>query len=141
VRLGRGDVRGALLVGLQPGPAHGYELIRRLEQSSGGAWSPSPGSVYPTLQLLADEGLLTPRTDGSRTVYSLTAAGRRAAAKAGPPPWRDQPAEGGGLREETHRMHAAAKQVGTQGSPELVAAATDIVRRARRELYELLARD
>ena len=141
MRLGRGDVRGALLVGLQPGPAHGYELIRRLEQASGGAWSPSPGSVYPTLQLLADEGLLTPRTDGSRTVYGLTAAGRRAAAKAGPPPWQDQPAGDGGLREETHRMHAAAKQVGTQGSPEQVAAATDIVRRARRELYELLARD
>lgn len=55
----RGDVRIALLVALLDGPAHGYELIQRLEAKTEGRWKPSPGSVYPQLQMLADEDLLS----------------------------------------------------------------------------------
>src|SRR3954454_14527614 len=57
-RIRRGDVRGLLLAGLLDGPAHGYELMGRLEEQSGGRWRPSPGSVYPQLQQLQDEGLV-----------------------------------------------------------------------------------
>ena len=56
-RARRGDVRTALLSLLADKPMHGYDLIRELEQRSGGAWRPSPGSIYPTLQLLEDEAL------------------------------------------------------------------------------------
>jgi len=78
----RGDTRRALLAALLDGPGHGYELMGRLEARSGGMWRPSPGSVYPTLQLLEDEGLVhAEERDGTR-VYDLTDAGRE---KAGEP--------------------------------------------------------
>jgi DNA-binding PadR family transcriptional regulator len=48
----RGDIRRAILSALQDGPAHGYAVMRRLEEMSGGLWRPSPGSVYPHLQML-----------------------------------------------------------------------------------------
>ena len=54
-----GDVRAAILLGLTEGPAHGYEIGQRLLRASGGAWQPSPGSIYPTLQTLSDEDLVT----------------------------------------------------------------------------------
>ena len=50
----RGDIRTAVLVALREGPANGYEVMRRLEEMSGGLWRPSPGSVYPHLQMLEE---------------------------------------------------------------------------------------
>ncbi len=144
MRVGRGDIRGLLLVGLTAGPAHGYELMRRLEESSGGAWTPSPGSVYPTLQMLQDEGLLTAALDGGRKVYTLTPAGRtaaRAAAKE-PRPWEHSDAANPGrypLREITHAVHAAARQVGAQGTPDQIDRAVALLRTTRQQLYRLLA--
>src|SRR5579864_6524404 len=80
-RMRRGDIRTALLGALEEGPAHGYELIGRLEQKSGGMWRPSPGSVYPTLQMFEDEGLVrSEERDGKRT-YELTDAGRAEAGE------------------------------------------------------------
>src|SRR5439155_318917 len=76
-RVRRGDVRWALLAVLQDGPMHGYELIRSLEEKSGGRWRPSPGSVYPTLQLLQDEGLLKGEDRDGKRVYEVTDEGRR----------------------------------------------------------------
>src|ERR1700742_3583670 len=80
-RLRRGDIRAVLLTALLDGPAHGYEIIRRLEERSGGLWRPSAGSVYPTLQQLEEEGKLTSETDstpqgGGKRVYTLTDEGR-----------------------------------------------------------------
>lgn len=145
MRLGRGDIRPQLLVGLMEGPAHGYELMRRLEEASGGAWSPSPGSVYPTLQLLEDEGLLTCSSAAGKKVYALTTSGKaaaRTAAKA-PRPWEQGDARPGRypLREVTHAVHAAAKQVGTTGSPAQIDAAIALLRQAKKDLYTLLAGD
>ena len=57
-RMGRGDVRTAVLSLLAERPMHGYQIIQQIEERSGGSWKPSPGSVYPTLQMLADEGLI-----------------------------------------------------------------------------------
>ncbi len=71
----RGAIRTAILVALRDEPAHGYEVMRRLEEMSGGLWRPSPGSVYPHLQMLEDEGLVrSSDVDGSRT-YTLTETG------------------------------------------------------------------
>jgi DNA-binding PadR family transcriptional regulator len=144
-RVGRGDIRPLLLCGLLAGPAHGYELMHRLEEASGRTWTPSPGSVYPTLQLMEEEGLLTSVADGGRRTYALTPAGKtlaKAAAK-GPRPWED--GDGvpgrGELRDLTHAVHAAAKQVGTQGTAEQIEQAMEILRAARKALYGVLAED
>ena len=80
-RMRRGDIRTSLLVALGDGPAHGYELITRLEEKSGGAWRPSPGSVYPTLQLFEDEGLVRSEERDGKRVDPLTDAGRTEAAE------------------------------------------------------------
>src|SRR5262245_7705757 len=75
-RMRRGDVRTALLIALLDGPAHGYELIQALEEKTGGRWRPSPGSVYPTLQQLADEGMVTASDEDGKRTFALTDAGR-----------------------------------------------------------------
>ncbi|MFZ8278296.1 PadR family transcriptional regulator, partial [Staphylococcus aureus] len=62
-------------------PMHGYQIIREIEERSGGSWKPSPGSVYPTLQLLTDEGLVRAEESGGRKTYSLTEEGRAAAGE------------------------------------------------------------
>src|SRR6187431_3015708 len=81
-RMGRGDVRTAILALLTEAPMHGYQLIRAIEERTDGRWKPSAGSVYPTLQLLADEGLVTAEMSQDRKTYSLTDAGEQVAAEA-----------------------------------------------------------
>src|SRR6185312_6065028 len=129
-RVPKGNVRGLLLAALLDSPAHGYELMRRLEGQASGRWRPSPGSVYPLLQLLEDEGLVRGRaSDGrseGRKVYELTELGRAQA-------------DAGQLRAEVHRLHVAARQVGTAGDPAQVQEAVEIIRSARQALYHLLA--
>ena len=73
----RGDIRTAILAVLAEGPGHGYDIITRLEDKSGGAWRPSAGSVYPTLQQLEDEGLATSAESDGKRIYTITAAGAR----------------------------------------------------------------
>jgi DNA-binding PadR family transcriptional regulator len=144
----RGDVRTAVLAVLLEGPGHGYDVIQRLEDKTEGGWRPSPGSVYPMLQLLADEGLAgTTELDGKR-VYELTAEGRAEAEQridaAGGAPWE---VDGGGdssvgqLRENVRQLHVAARQIATSGRPDLTERAAAIVRDARKQLYGLLAED
>ena len=78
-RRGRGDVRTAALLLLLERPMHGYEMILEIRERSGEAWSPSPGAIYPTIQLLTDEGLITTTDQDGKKVSSLTEAGRTAA--------------------------------------------------------------
>ena len=75
-RVERGDVKLLVLSVLRDGPKHGYEVMRAIEQRTGGAYTPSPGVVYPTLQLLEDLGHVRSREGGDRKVYELTDAGR-----------------------------------------------------------------
>lgn len=146
-RAGRGDVRAAVLALLNESPMHGYQVIQELSQRSGGAWSPSPGSVYPALQLLQDEGLVTAtETDGKR-VFTLTDAGRTEAQARGdgPQPWevaaRDEGDALGQLRAATSQVGAAVRQIGAAASDEQVAKAVKVLASARRELYRILAED
>lgn len=144
-RARRGDIRAAVIAVLADGPAHGYEVIRRLEQRSGGLWRPSPGSVYPMLQLLEDEGLARGGESDGRRTYELTDEGRAEAERrsaAGAPPWAsDDPAAQGqmALREAVGQLHGAARQVGSAGSPEQIERATAALRQARQALYSILA--
>ena len=74
-RMRRGDIRTAVLAILAEEPGHGYEVMQRLEEKSGGAWRPSPGSVYPMLQLLEDEGLVRSTERDGKRVFEVTDAG------------------------------------------------------------------
>lgn len=156
-RMGRGDVRVAILALLAEQPMHGYQIIQQIDERSGGTWKPSPGSVYPTLQLLTDEGMVEVEEQGGRKTYSLTEAGRAEAADK-PAPWRtpqasDAPAGGAGGGGASHgdrpgfgalpkagaNLAQAAMQVGRTGTPEQVQQAVDIIDDARRKLYAILA--
>src|SRR5439155_11957174 len=114
-RVRRGNVRAAILALLLERSMHGYEMIQELEARSGGSWRPSAGSIYPTLQLLEDEGLVKSEDVEDRRRYSLTKAGRAAADKRrGPPPWEEVAgvagARGGQLREAGFQVAAAVMQ-------------------------------
>jgi DNA-binding PadR family transcriptional regulator len=139
----RGDTRTALLAALAEAPGHGYELIQRIEEKSEGAWRPSPGSVYPTLQLLEDEGLVqATERDGKRT-FEITDAGRAEAAErieaAGGAPWESSGSTGrGALREAMMTLHLATKQVAIAGNKDTTEKATAILTDARKRIYQLL---
>jgi DNA-binding PadR family transcriptional regulator len=140
-----GDVRAALLLALQEGPAHGYELGQRLERASGGAWRPSPGSIYPTLQALADEALVIATDRDGKRVYELNRRGlaelKDRAERGEGTPWQaasDAPSSE--LKEAMLVLKFAAKQVGAVGTAGQVARATAIFVEARRQVYELLAK-
>jgi DNA-binding PadR family transcriptional regulator len=147
-RARRGDVRLALLTLLAEKPMHGYEIIGELEQRSNGAWRPSPGSIYPALQLLADEGLLTADEQDGRRVYSITEAGKaeleERMARGDKSPW-DQAEETDDetlrLRETVFRLMGAARQVGEAGTAAQLKAAAGILDEARRKIYALLAEE
>jgi DNA-binding PadR family transcriptional regulator len=88
-RIGRflehGDLRFVVLALIAEQPRHGYDLIRELEERTGGAYRPSPGVIYPTLSLLEDEGFVHPATaEGGRKLYEITEAGREALEKERP---------------------------------------------------------
>lgn len=149
IRMRRGDIRRAVLAALSEGPAHGYEVITRLSEKSQGLWRPSPGSVYPTLQLLADEGVVTSREVDGKRVYELTDTGRAEAAqrpeRAGDEPWRFDPdadfSAVGSLRQEATQLLFATKQLARHGQKEQVERARTILQEARRSLYQMLAED
>ena len=146
-RARRGDVRTALLTLLADEPMHGYDLIRRLEERSGGAWRPSPGSIYPTLQLLEDEGLVTSEERDGKRVYTITDAGRaeleERKERGGEEPWSFGPlGEGfGQLRDSGIQLAQAAMQVARTGSEAQRMKAAEILAEARKKIYALLAED
>jgi DNA-binding PadR family transcriptional regulator len=143
----RGDVRAAVLLLLAEQPRHGYELIQEIAERSSGAWTPSPGSVYPTLQALEDEGLLTIERVEGRRMASLTEQGaayvedqRTALGEPWATPDHDR-ASGLALRRQIRALMDAAGQVAKVGTPAQNVAAADVLDRARRDLYRLLADD
>lgn len=146
-RMGRGDVRQAVLALLREQPMHGYQLITEIEQRSGGVWKPSPGSVYPVLAQLEDEGLVEPSSEGGRKAFVLTDAGREdvASRSGSAAPWdaaRDDMGEGtfelmGGLKQ----VGGALWQIASTGTPEQQRAAGEILADTRSRLYRLLAGD
>src|SRR5262245_37256230 len=147
-RAKRGDVRTALLTMLADRPMHGYDLIRELENRSGGAWRPSPGSIYPTLQMLEEEGLIAGEDQDGKRVFTLTDPGRleldeRRQRDGGAAPWEgDSVGEAvGQLRDAMFGLGAAAMQVGRTGSDPQRQRAADILDEARKELYRILAED
>ena len=140
----RGNVRAAILALLNERPMHGYEMIQELDQRTGGVWRPSPGSVYPTLQLLEDEGLITNTEANGRKSYALTEAGQaEATTAAANAPWAEFSEEtvssGHDTREAIGGIMMALKQIGFERDPEQWQRAVDVLNETKRKLYAILA--
>jgi len=159
-RARRGDVRSAILDVLAGDEMNGYQIIQEIADRSGGEWKPSPGSVYPTVQQLEDEGLVEGRDVDGRRLLRLTDAGRSyveehpdemaatwAAFEAPEEGEPDEPREaftsegrgGDGLMPVVGQVMGAMWQVVTTGTSQQRAEAAEILSETRRRLYRLLA--
>jgi DNA-binding PadR family transcriptional regulator len=147
-RARRGDVRAAILVLLAEEPRNGYQLMQEIEQRSEGAWRPSPGSVYPALQQLQDEGLVQEQELDGRKAYALTEAGRthvgERAEELGAP-WDAVRGDWGephwDLMGQMRQIGMALYQVSQTGSPAQIEEAREVLAEARRALYRILAEE
>ena len=147
-RAPRGNVRNAVLALLAEEPLHGYAVIGLLAERSGGLWRPSPGSVYPVLAQLQEEGLVTAEEADGRKVFALTDAGRAHVAEHA-----DELREPWTAAESRHRDRAvtlfdtmrglggAVREVARGGSEAQVEAARAVLDGARRSIYRILAED
>jgi DNA-binding PadR family transcriptional regulator len=141
----RGDVRSAVLLLLAERPRHGYELIQEIAERSSGAWTPSPGSVYPTLQALEDEGLVQIERVEGRRIASLSEQGaayveeqRTALGEPWSTPEHDH-ASALALRRQIRSLMDAVGQVAKVGTQAQNAAAAQVLDNARRDIYRVLA--
>jgi DNA-binding PadR family transcriptional regulator len=142
-RMRRGDIRKAILASLRQEPAHGYEVMRRLEDMSGGLWRPSPGSVYPHLQMLEDEGMVQSSEEAGTRTFRLTESGVAEAAKDAQLPWESDETDDQirTLRQAVSQMMSAAKQLSGAGENAQVERGIAVIQKARKDLYQILAED
>ena len=144
-RARRGDVRAAVLALLAERPMHGYEMIKELEERTGGAWTPSPGSIYPTLQMLEDAELIQGEESEGKRRFSLTDTGKaeqesRAgeetpwdAARAGADP------EAIHLRDSVVKLNHTFGQVFHAGDEDQRRRVRELLDETRRKVYAILA--
>ncbi|MGF1427323.1 PadR family transcriptional regulator [Kitasatospora sp. LaBMicrA B282] len=145
-RARRGDVRASLLALLKERPMHGYEMITEIGERTGGAWRPSPGSVYPTLQLLEEEGLIVAQETGGKRLFTLTETGRAEAESGSTEPWQ---AAGSGVDWEAVQevgqalasVDHAIRQVMATGTEEQRTKGLAVLVEARKKLYLILAEE
>jgi DNA-binding PadR family transcriptional regulator len=148
-RARRGDVRAAALALLAEQPMNGYQIIQEIGERSGGVWRPSPGSVYPALQQLEDEGLIRADAgDGGRRAFQLTDEGREYAASHSDElraPWDVVAGSAGGaaieMRKLIGQVAMAAFQVLSAGTDAQAGQARQVLTDARKALYRILAAD
>jgi len=148
-RVRRGDVRAAALALLAEEPRNGYQIIQEIAARSGGVWQPSPGSVYPALQQLEDEGLIRAESmEGGRKGFTVTDEGRSYMTEHADEvnaPWEIVAGrEHGSIREMRSligQVAMAAMQVTNAGSEAQAAQAQRILKDTRRSLYRILAAD
>jgi DNA-binding PadR family transcriptional regulator len=142
----RGDIRTAALLLLAEEPRNGYQIMQEVEERSDGEWRPSPGSVYPALAQLEDEGLIRTEEVDGRKLFALTDAGRKLVEERGadrPAPWEQM---SGDLTDDVVEIRrlirdamSAFVQVMRTGSPEQIAKAAEVLATTRRDLYRILA--
>jgi DNA-binding PadR family transcriptional regulator len=144
-RARRGDVRLAVLRLLAEEPRNGYQLMQTIEERSGDLWRPSPGSMYPTLAQLEDEGLIRSTDSGAGRVFEITDTGREhlETRRGEPDPWEvehgDQPISE--IRPLIGQVAAAAMQVASVAEETQRARAVEVLRETRRALYRILAEE
>jgi len=145
-RARRGDIRAAVLAVLSEQPMNGYQIIQEIAERSQGVWKPSPGSIYPTLQQLEDEGLVRAEAENGRRVFHLTDDGEAYVA-AHPEevsaPWEAMAAppddDEHDLRPLIGQAAAALWQILATGSADQQARAREVLADTRRRLYGILA--
>lgn len=142
----RGDIRTAALLLLAEEPRNGYQIMQEVEERSEGAWRPSPGSVYPALQQLEDEGLIRSEEHDGRKLFALTDAGREVVKERGserPAPWAQVGGDVGSQARELGKLMrefaSAFTQVVQSGGESQMGKAREILIQARRDLYRVLA--
>ncbi|MDE9367399.1 PadR family transcriptional regulator [Luteipulveratus sp. YIM 133132] len=144
----RGDVRNVVLALLSQEPMNGYQIIKTVAERTGDLWKPGPGSVYPALGLLEDEGLIQQESaEGSRKTFALTDAGREYVAShtdelADPFERVTSPhASFLDAREEIGRLAMAVQQVVVAGDDKQIAATRSLLADTRRAVYRILAEE
>jgi len=126
---------------------HGYEMMQELSTRTNGLWRPSPGSLYPALQLLEDQGLVTSRDVEGRREFTLTDAGRTELANrpSKAAPWEKllHGADQGdlALRVALRQVATAVSQVAEAGTQEQKERAERMIAELRRQMYLLLAEE
>lgn len=144
-RARRGDVKFIVLGALAEKPMHGYDIMQSLEQRHEGRYRPSPGSIYPTLQMLEDGGFVTAEQVDGKRVYTITDAGRKLLAERGED--EDDLSDGGtgtdrrAMRDSAIKLIAALKQAGIHDDPQVREQARRIVDEARKKVYKILAEE
>ena len=144
----RGDVRAAVIVLLAEEPRNGYQLMQEIEERSEGAWRPSPGSIYPALSQLEDEGLIEVDNTAEKKQFALTDEGRKHFEEHGErlgEPWAevggDSKGAHGELQKQIKPMMVAVAQVFQAGDEASVKSAAEVLAETRRKLYAILAED
>jgi len=142
----RGDIRTAALLLLNEEPRNGYQIMQEVEERSDGVWRPSPGSTYPALQQLEDEGLIRAQEVDGRKLFQLTDAGREYVQKRGedkPAPWEQM---SGDVSDQAHELGrlirevaSAFSQVVKTGSEAQMGEARKVLTTTRKDLYRILA--
>jgi len=148
-RTRRGDIKFLLLELLSEQPSHGYDLIKRMETRYGGFRRLSPGSVYPTLQLLEDGGYVTSETAAGKRVYTITEEGREFLAERSQQepqsgPWemfKNKPQEFNQLRQAAMELASAVIQVARSGNSNRMSRVQGLLERTKREIYAILAEE
>ena len=141
----RGDVRAAILRLLAEEPRNGYQIMQAIEELSAGRWRPSPGSVYPALSQLEDEGLIRASERDGTKVFELTDAGQEQAAAIAdaPAPWAGDDDTDEDARHDLWRQFKqvviAIKQLSDAGDDRQVERARDTLAQTRKTLYRILA--
>ena len=143
-RARRGDIRAAVLALLAQRPMHGYEMIKDLEDRTGGVWVPSAGSIYPALQLLEDEGLIKGTESEGRRRFELTEEGRKEhESREGEAPWDAVTAgydpEFLRLRRAMLQLRAAAGQAVQDADSDRLRRIRELLDETRRQIYGILA--
>jgi DNA-binding PadR family transcriptional regulator len=142
----RGDIRTAALLLLAEEPRNGYQIMQEVQERSEGVWSPSPGSVYPALSQLEDEGLIRTDESDGRKLFAITDAGRKVVEERGqdkPAPWEQMSDEYSPVAHQLGKLIRevafAFQQVIRTGSEEQMGRARDVLASARKDLYRILA--
>ena len=140
MRMRRGDIKFHLLEILKETPRHGYEIISELEKQSGG-YRPSPGSVYPTLQMLEEGGYLTSEQIEGKKVYTITEEGLKLLEERGETRFQANPkmAQAFEMRKSLMKLGAAVMDGVRDGDEETVKKINEIVNKARKDVYSILA--
>src|SRR4051794_9664798 len=147
-RARRGDVRAAILALLAEEPRNGYQIIQELTERTDGVWQPSPGSIYPALQQLEDEGLAKQVEIDGRKAYELTDEGRRYVEEHKDDigaPWEtiveSAPESEADVRDLGRQLFMALVQLSQAGSEKQVQEAKQVLVDARKAIYRILAEE